>query len=186
MGFQQAALLVLAFHHSSGCLWLEVRAGDRSCALLLVVLGHHVPSVQELCTAGLTGEGRRLLGPLPGWVSQQQIHVLRVSTSACWDGCHPRAVCWKPHVRAHAWRLLGVCVYFATKRPVLCASHRCSLSSQVVVVLDFERNYAAWGKGLVKASLPSHHLAETGAGALPLALEEKQMKMFTLGAAEIL
>lgn len=67
-----------------------------------------------------------------------------------------------------------------------CASHRYTLSSQVVVVLDLEKNIAAWGKGLMKASLPSNHHTETGAGVLPLGLEEKQMKMFTLGAAEIL
>lgn len=114
MGSQQAALLVLAFDHSAGCLWLEVRAGDRSCALLLVVLGHRAPFVWELCSAELTRKGRGLLGPLAGRESQQQIHVLRVSSSACWDGCHPRAVC-----RKRAGRLLNTCVYFATKR--LCA-----------------------------------------------------------------
>lgn len=53
-------------------------------------------------------------------------------------------------------------------------------------MLDPERSSAAWGKGLVIASLPSNHCTETDAGALPLALEEKQMKMFSLGAAEIL
>lgn len=72
------------------------------------------------------------------------------------------------------------------KGSVLCESHRYTLNSQVVVVLDPEKNIAAWGKGLMKASLPLNHLTETGAGALPLTLEEKQMKMFTLGAAEIL
>lgn len=69
---------------------------------------------------------------------------------------------------------------------VFCVSHRYTLSSQVVVVLDLEKNIAVWGKGPMKISLPSNHLTETGAGALPLALEEKQMKMFALGAAEIL
>lgn len=55
-------------------------------------------------------------------------------------------------------------------------------------------NIAAQGKGLAKASLPSNHLVEAGAGALwapegmrlPLTLEEKQMKMFILGAVGIL
>lgn len=47
-----------------------------------------------------------------------------------------------------------LCV-FCNKRKgcVLCASHRCTLGSQVVAVLDLEKNGAAWGKGLVKASL---------------------------------
>lgn len=186
MGSQQAALLVLAFDHSAGCLWLEVRAGDRSCALLLVVLGHRAPFVWELCSAGLTRKGRGLLGPLAGRESQQQIHVLGVSSSACWDGCHPRAVCRKPHVRACARRLLNTCMYFAPEGCVLCASHRYTLSSQLVAVLDLEKNLAARGKGLAEASLPSNHPTETGAGALPLALEEKQMKMFSLGEAEVL
>lgn len=68
---------------------------------------------------------------------------------------------------------------------MLCASHRYSLNSQMVVVLDLEKNIAARGKGLAKASLPSNHLAEADAGALwgpegmhlPLTLEEKQIKM---------
>lgn len=49
---------------------------------------------------------------------------------------------------------------------MLCASHRYSLNSQVVVVLDLEKNIAAQGKGLAKASLPSEHLADASAGAL--------------------
>lgn len=48
---------------------------------------------------------------------------------------------------------------------MLCASHRYSLNPQMVVVLDLEKNVAAWGKGLAKASLPSDSLAEAGAGA---------------------
>lgn len=77
---------------------------------------------------------------------------------------------------------------------MLCASHRDSLNSQMGVASDLEKNIAARGKGLAKASLPSNHLAEAGAGALwdpegmhlPLALEKKQIKMFILGAAGIL
>lgn len=71
----------------------------------------------------------------------------------------------------------GICSVFVyilqQKGCVLCASHRCTLSSQVVAVLDFDRSYEAWGKGLTEASLPSNHFTETGAGTLPFALEEK-------------
>lgn len=144
------------------------------------------------CAAlGLRGRRRRRSGPHAERVSQQQIHTLGVSTGACWDGCHARGggVCRKPCVCACAWCLLNTWVYFATKRlcicVMLCASHRYSLKSQMVVVLDLEKNIAARGKGLAKASLPSNHLAEAGAGALwgpegmrlPLTLEEKQIKM---------
>lgn len=80
---------------------------------------------------------------------------------------------------------IPVCI-LQQKGCVLCASHRYTLSSQLVAVLDLEKNLAARGKGLAEASLPSNHPTETGAGALPLALEEKQMKMFSLGEAEVL
>lgn len=99
-------------------------------------------------------------------------------------------------------RVPGVCsipVYILQQkrlwiRVMLCASHRYRLKSRTVVVLDLEKNIAAWGKDLAKASLPSNSLAEAGAGApwgpegmcLPLALGEKQMKMFVLGAVGIL
>lgn len=93
----------------------------------------------------------------------------------------------KSHTCMHVPGVCSVSVYILQQKGrVFSVSHRYTLSSQVVVVLDLEKNTAAWGKSPMKASLPSNHHTETGAGALPLALEEKQMKMFTLVAAEIL
>lgn len=108
------------------------------------------------CAAlGSQGRGRWQSGPLAGKVSQQQIYMLGVSSGACWDGCHARGggVCRKPCVRVRAWCLLNTCVYFATKKAMdLCdAVHRYSLNSRMVVVLDLEKNVAAWGKDLAKA-----------------------------------
>lgn len=61
MGSLGAPLLTLASDHSAGHLWLEVRAGDQSCALLLVVLCQHVPFVGELCAA-FAREGKAAAG----------------------------------------------------------------------------------------------------------------------------
>lgn len=61
MGSLGAPLLILASDHSAGHLWLEVRAGDQSCALLLVVLCQHVPFVGELCAA-FAREGKAAAG----------------------------------------------------------------------------------------------------------------------------
>lgn len=55
-------MLVLAFDHSTGCLWWDVSAGDWSCALLLVVRGQHHPFGWELCSAGLAREGKAAPG----------------------------------------------------------------------------------------------------------------------------
>lgn len=106
--------LYLLFDHSAGRVWLEVKAGEWSCALLLVV-----PFGGGSCAAlGSQGRGRWQSGPLAGKVSQQQIYMLGVSSGACWDGCHARGggVCRKPCVRARARCLLNTCVYFATKK----------------------------------------------------------------------
>lgn len=81
-------MLVLAVDHPAGCLWLEVRAGDQRYALLLVVLGH--PLGSSCAARGLQGREGWQLGSLTGRVSQQQIHMLEVSTGASWDGCHAR------------------------------------------------------------------------------------------------
>lgn len=66
-------------------------------------------------------------------------------------------------MRVCAWCLLKTCVSVATKRlcvfGMFCASHRCSLNSQMVVVLVLEKNIAAWRKGLAEISLCSNHHA---------------------------
>lgn len=92
------------------------------------------------------------------------------------EGSLPKAPC-ACACRAFAQYL---CV-FCNKKAVCSVHHTGTLS-----VPSWWLCLAARGKGLAEASLPSNHPTETGAGALPLALEEKQTKMFSLGEAEVL